>query len=74
LQKKLKCPTERLGFERPQGLIKVGRSMSALIETGVEKLVWKRISLIDLNCYQPIVTFVAIHCHEKTNREKSRKK
>jgi len=38
LQKKLKCPTERLGFERPQGLIKVGRSESALIETGVEKL------------------------------------
>jgi hypothetical protein len=35
---KLKRQTERVGFEKPEGLIKVGRSVSALIETGVEKL------------------------------------
>jgi hypothetical protein len=36
--KLIKCQDERLGFERPEGLIKVRRSVIALIENGVEML------------------------------------
>ncbi len=36
--KQLKYQAERLGFERPEGLIKVRRTARALIETGVGKL------------------------------------
>jgi len=38
LQKYLKCQAERLRFERSDGLIKVKRSVSTLIENGVEKM------------------------------------
>jgi hypothetical protein len=36
--KVIKMPSQRLRFERQEGRIKVRRSTSTLIETGVEKL------------------------------------
>ncbi len=49
LQKQLKCHGKRLGFGRPEGLIKVRVSLSAFIEKLSQKQILKQILKIDLN-------------------------